>query len=122
MSTNGRLAIKALGAITVLTLVAVSVALSPAGPSSPQASPAPASAAASGAAASSPSEADAWAADLKHLDDLVRVKHVSPFTIHTEAEWKAKLAEIGPSSPAPARTSSSSSSQASWGCWTRTPA
>jgi len=42
------------------------------------------------------SEADAWAADMDHLDDLVRVKHVSPFTIHTEAEWKAKLAEIGP--------------------------
>ena len=27
---------------------------------------------------------------------MVRAKHVSPFTIHSEAEWKAKLAEIGP--------------------------
>ena len=42
------------------------------------------------------SDADAWAGDLEHLDEMVRAKHVSPFTIHSEAEWKAKLAEIGP--------------------------
>ncbi len=50
----------------------------------------------SASAALSLSEADAWAADLQHLDEMVRAKHVSPFTIHSEAEWKAKLAEIGP--------------------------
>ena len=46
--------------------------------------------------APSVSDADAWAGDLEHLDEMVRAKHVSPFTIHSEAEWKAKLAEIGP--------------------------
>ena len=44
----------------------------------------------------SPSVADASSTDLAHLDEMVRLKHVSPFTIHSEAEWVAKLAEIGP--------------------------
>jgi hypothetical protein len=39
---------------------------------------------------------DAWAADITFLDKMVRQEHVSPFTIHSEAEWNAKLAEIGP--------------------------
>lgn len=30
------------------------------------------------------------------LDAMVRAHHASPFAIHTEAEWKAKLAEIEP--------------------------
>jgi hypothetical protein len=43
-----------------------------------------------------PSTADPWAEDLDQLDGAVRANHVSPFTIHGEAEWKAKLAEIRP--------------------------
>lgn len=50
-------------------------------------------------AAPSLSAGDAWASDLKRLDEQVRANHVSPFTIHSEAEWKAKLAEIGPKLP-----------------------
>jgi hypothetical protein len=51
---------------------------------------------ASASAGPSLSAADAWAADLDRLDSTVRNSHVSPFAIHSEAEWKAKLAEIRP--------------------------
>jgi hypothetical protein len=81
--------VAACGAGTVATTQ--SPIASPPVPASPSTSPsttlpAPASATAT----------DAWAADLQRLDEMVRLKHVSPFTIHSEAEWKAKLAEISP--------------------------
>jgi len=85
----------ALAAALTVVLLAGCAAPSP----TPTASPLPpssASVAATPPAVPSLSEADAWTADMDHLDEMVRLKHVSPFTIHTEAEWKAKLAEIGP--------------------------
>jgi hypothetical protein len=36
----------------------------------------------------------AWAEDLATVDRSVRAFHVSPFTIHPESEWKAKLADV----------------------------
>lgn len=39
---------------------------------------------------------DPWTADLGELDSMVRAHHASPFTIHSEAEWTAKLAAIQP--------------------------
>ena len=37
---------------------------------------------------------DPWTADLDGLDQAVRRTHVSPFTIHSEAEWIARLADV----------------------------
>ena len=65
--------------------------------SSPGASPAPRSAPAESAAAS-PS-VDPWTADLATLDESVRRLHPAPFTIHSEAEWNAKLVELRASLP-----------------------
>ncbi|GEM_PF-2193698 len=65
-------------------------------PSSVAASGSTATATASAPAGPSLSAADAWAADLERLDKMVRLSHVSPFGIHSEAEWVAKLAEIRP--------------------------
>lgn len=42
---------------------------------------------------------DAWAEDLDRLDWMVRAHHVAPFTIHSEAEWTKRLAEIRPKLP-----------------------
>ncbi len=92
------------GRITHATVVAIALGLvvgcsaPPPAPSSTSAvpstgSPAPA---ASAASASAPPSADPWAASLKFLDTQVRASHVSPFTVHSEAEWIAKLAEIAP--------------------------
>lgn len=39
---------------------------------------------------------DPSSADLDQLDAMVRTHHPAPFTTHSEAEWKAKLAEIRP--------------------------
>ena len=39
---------------------------------------------------------DPWTADLDQLDAMVRAHHASPFTIHSEAEWTARLAAIRP--------------------------
>ena len=82
-----RTAVASLAVVVCTACSGVPASSTPASPiaSSPPASPVP-----------SLSEADAWAADVKHLDEMVRLEHVSPFTIHTEAEWKAKLADIGP--------------------------
>ena len=35
-----------------------------------------------------------WAEDLATIDRSVRAFHVSPFTIHPESEWKARLADV----------------------------
>ena len=92
----GRCARVSLAALLVLGVVAGCSPSKPdAGAASPAASSGPATVPPT-ALASTVSEADAWAKDLQRLDELVRLKHVSPFTIHSEAEWKAKLAEIGP--------------------------
>lgn len=50
----------------------------------------------SAVASAAPTSADPWAADLDQLDLMVRAHHASPFTIHSEGEWKTKLAEIRP--------------------------
>src|SRR5262245_11238068 len=44
-------------------------------------------------AVASPS-GSAWAQDLAQLDHFVRTTHVSPFTVHSEAEWTAQLAKV----------------------------
>jgi hypothetical protein len=46
-----------------------------------------------------PTFENAWAADLVRLDAFVRSTHVSPFTIHSEAEWSGKLAEVRAAAP-----------------------
>ena len=48
---------------------------------------------ASAATVSSPS-ASTWADDLATIDRTVRTVHVSPFTIHPESEWVARLAAV----------------------------
>jgi hypothetical protein len=45
------------------------------------------------------SAADPWAADLAYLDAQVRTLHPSPFAVHPEAEWVARLAELRQSLP-----------------------
>jgi hypothetical protein len=86
-------------ALLVAACGAGPVAVTPAAPP-PVAASASATAAVAASAtdpvAASATAADPWAADLSKLDQMVRSSHISPFTIHSEAEWKAKLAEIGP--------------------------
>ena len=59
-------------------------------------SPAASNAAASEQAAAS---TDPWTSDLAKLDESVRRVHPAPFTIHPEAEWTAKLAQLRASLP-----------------------
>jgi hypothetical protein len=49
--------------------------------------------------ASSATSTDPWTSDLAKLDESVRRVHPAPFTIHPEAEWTAKLAELRASLP-----------------------
>ena len=82
-------------------VVALTVLLGACGTAAPSTSagPSPApSALTSSVAAASPS-LDPWAADLATLDESVRRLHPAPFTIHPEAEWTAKLAELRSSLP-----------------------
>jgi hypothetical protein len=51
--------------------------------------------------AASPSS-DPWTVDLATLDESVRRLHPAPFTIHPEADWIAKLAELRSSLPSTA--------------------
>ena len=89
---------KANAASVVTALTILVGACGTAAPSaSPEASPSPRSAPADSAAAS-PSM-DPWAADLATLDESVRRLHPAPFTIHSEAEWNAKLVELRASLP-----------------------
>lgn len=81
---------------TAATLLAVGVAVAAcanATASFPPSTDHPASPDASTTTAPSPTPS-AWAADLAQLDRAVRLAHVSPFTIHSEAEWAAKLADV----------------------------
>jgi len=76
----------------VTTPAAASAAPTSAPSTKPAASEAPASAVPS-------SSTEAWAADLAKLDESVRSIHPAPFTIHSEAEWTAKLAQLRTSLP-----------------------
>jgi hypothetical protein len=82
----------------VLAVVVAACGASPVAttPSAVASVPVSASPSADPSLAPSATATDPWTTDLHDLDVLVRAEHVSPFTIHTEAEWKAKLAEIGP--------------------------
>jgi len=54
-----------------------------------------ASSAAAGPTATRPTTAPStWADDLARIDKTVRNVHVSPFTIHPESEWTARLADV----------------------------
>lgn len=82
----------------VLAMVVAACGASPVATTPSTVAPVPVSASPSADPSVAPSATatDPWTADLHELDVLVRGEHVSPFTIHGEAEWKAKLAEIGP--------------------------
>jgi hypothetical protein len=81
----------------MLAMLVAACGASPVATTSPPAATLPVSASSSAApVAVASTAADPWAADLATLDRMVRSSHVSPFTIHSEAEWRAKLAEIGP--------------------------
>ena len=111
---------RAAGLATVVSVLLAGCAVSASSPARSSTPPATTEATMSVApslalsAAPGESFADAGVADLERLDQMVRAGTSRPFTIHTEAEWKAKLAEIGPRLADASPTSSSCSSRASW--------
>jgi hypothetical protein len=83
------------------TLAAASDVATSANPSSSPAGTSPTSSPSAAVASVTPSAStDSWTGDLAKLDESVRRIHPAPFTIHTEAEWTAKLAELRASLPA----------------------
>jgi hypothetical protein len=72
-------------AVIVFALGAAACTGTPPSATTPAATPAP-------SATPSP-----WAEDLAQLDQFLRTTHVSPFTIHSEAEWTAHLASVSAS-------------------------
>jgi hypothetical protein len=54
----------------------------------------PAASLISGASLSASPVAATWADDLSLVDRSVRIYHVSPFTIHPESQWIARLADV----------------------------
>ena len=78
----------------VLVLTACGGAPATSVPLTSASSPPAASTSAQSPAPSALTAEEAWAEDLAQLDHAVRQFHPSPFTIHPESEWTAKLAEL----------------------------
>jgi hypothetical protein len=85
-------------AAVVALLVAACGSATPVAPSGSQPRGAPTASSVSPSAApnSRPPSAtpSTWADDLALIDETVRTVHVSPFTIHPESEWNARLADV----------------------------
>jgi hypothetical protein len=88
---------KVRSAIVVLVLAGCSAAPGLASPSASRPSVDPSAASSLPPSAATTASASAWADDLAMIDQTVRTFHVSPFTIHPESEWIARLNAVSAS-------------------------